>query len=90
MEKKLTEVIHEAIKDSDFLEAILSDADQALAAKDWTMTSDDRRKLGDMLNNPQISDPGTVLRAFNSVAKGNAPWEPPPWSPYYPDEEEMN
>ncbi len=89
MEKTLTEVIHEAFTDKDFLEDILSDADKALAGKGWTLASDDRRKLDDMLNNPQVSDPATVLRAFNSVAKGNAPWEPPPWSPYYPDKEEM-
>jgi hypothetical protein len=85
MEKTLTDVINESIKDKDFLELVLSDVDKALVGKGWTMTSDDRRKLDDMLKNPQISDTSTILRAFNSVAKGNAPWEPPPWSPYYSD-----
>lgn len=84
-EKTLTEVIDATFKDSDFLEGILSDPDTALAEKGWTMTEEERRKLDDILNNPQICDPATVLRAFNSVAKGSAPWEPPPWSPYYPD-----
>lgn len=85
MEKTLTEVIQESIQDDAFLELILSDADKALAGKGWTMTTDDRRKLDDLLKNPQISDSSNILRAFNSVAKGNAPWEPPPWSPYYSD-----
>ncbi len=82
MEKTLTDVINESIKNKDFLDLILSDVDKALAKMGWTMASDDRRKLDDLLKNPQISDTSTILRAFNSVAKGNAPWEPPPWSPY--------
>ncbi len=85
MEKTLTDVINESIKNKDFLDLILSDVDKALAKMGWTMASDDRRKLDDLLKNPQISDTSTILRAFNSVAKGNAPWEPPPWSPYYSD-----
>ena len=89
MEKTLTEVIDATFKDRDFLENLLADADKALASKNWTMTSDDRRKLDDILNNPQIADPATILRAFNSAAKGSGPWEPPPWSPYHPDMEEM-
>jgi len=89
MEKTLIEVIHESFKDADFLELILTDVDKALAGKSWTMNDVDRRKLDDMLKHPQISDPPTILRAFNSVAKGNAPWEPPPWSPYYSDPEQM-
>jgi hypothetical protein len=89
IEKTLTEVIDETTKNSQFLEDILSDADKALAGKGWTMNADERRKLDDLLNNPQICDPATVLRAFNNAAKGNSAWDPPPWSPYYPGEEEM-
>jgi hypothetical protein len=85
MQKTLTEVIHETFKNSDFLEKLLSGVDKALASKGWTMTAEDRQKLDELLENQQVSDPATVLRAFNSAVKGNAPWQPPPWSKYTPD-----
>lgn len=79
MQKQLTEVLKAAFDDESFREELLSDHNAALKSRDWELSPDHKQKLDDFMSGAQVANPDTILRAFSSAAKGDSPWEPPPW-----------
>lgn len=79
---ELKDVIDEAFKDKDFMEALLGDVDSALTSKGWELSSADDQLLKDLVKGPVEVDSETVFRSFNEmVQQDGIPWVPPPWNP---------
>jgi hypothetical protein len=90
MLKELPDVFEEAFKDRKFLDDLLADSEKALAGKSWELSDENRQKLNSILNKDQMADPRTILEAFNTTYAKGRPWDPPPWNPAEPiDNEQM-
>jgi len=86
MLKQLTEVLKAAYDDEKFREDLLTDHSSALQSKGWELSSEHQKQLDDFMAGKLVADPKTTLRALSSAAKGDSPWEPPPWSLDQPKE----
>ena len=81
--KSLTDVIQEALDRPQFLDELLSNASLALDRLGWELTSEDRRRLDEIVQY-RLDLVYTTKTLMEVIKRSDVPWPPPPWAPIYP------